>query len=223
MKVPLGPNNKKRRLTLLGLLAVALVAVAIAVPTVVLGQTPPAPPGGAPPPPRSGPGALAPPTPLLLSEDDAAAMARAAKLLESGTVGIVEVRPGLSIASPGFFTRGTTITVAGKQIKLPDDAQYTLATHPGNSVEVPPGTRLIPLPAYAIYRKGESAAVSIETGEYEIQPANVEPFRFLIQALGKEKMLRYNARAWQQAWGEWRQTGKLPDESQLPGPWDLPD
>lgn len=193
MKVPLGPNNKKRRLTLLGLVAVALVAVAIAVPTVVLGQTPPAPPGPPPPPPRSGPGAPVPPTPA-------------------------EVRPALPIARGG-----ATITVAGKQIKLPDDASYELVTYAGWSVEVPPGTKLVPQPAYGIDRKGEIAAVSIETGEYVIQSANVEPFRFLIQALGKEKMLRYNSRAWSQAWWEWKQTGKLPDERQLPGPWDLPD
>jgi hypothetical protein len=194
MKVSLGPKNKKRRLTLLGLVAVVLVAAAIAVPTVVLGQTPPPPKGPPPLPPRSGPGALAPPTPAVPTA-----------------------------IGEAFLIRGATITVAGKQIKLPDDAQYTLVTYPGWSVEVPPGTRLVPLPAYAIYRKGEIAAVSIETGEYEIQSADVEPFRFLIQALGKEKMLRYNSRAWKQAWGEWRQTGKLPDERQLPGPWNLPD
>jgi hypothetical protein len=195
MKVSLGPKNKKRRLTLLGLVAVALVAAAIALPTVVLGQTPPPPKGPPPPFPRSGPGALAPPTPAV-----ATALGEA------------------------FYIRGATITVAGKQIKLPDDAQYTLETYLGGwSVEVPPGTKLVPLPAYAIYRKGEIADVSIETGEYVIQPADVEPFRFLIQALGKEKMLRYNSRAWSQAWWEWRQTGKLPDERQLPGPWDLPD
>lgn len=193
MNVSLGPKNKKRRLTLLGLVAVALVAAAIAVPTVVLGQTPPSPPGPPKPPPRSGPGAFAPAP--------------------------AEVRPAVPIARGG-----STITVAGQQIKLPDDAYYSLETYPaGWSVEVPPGTRLVPLPAYAIYRKGEIADVSIATGEYVIQSASVEPFRFLVRALGKEKMLRYNSRAWKQAWWEWRQTGKLPDERQLPGPWDLPD
>ncbi len=194
MTVPLGPKNKKRRLTLLGLVAVALVAAAIAVPTVVLGQTPPSPKEAPPPPPRSGPGAFVP-TPAV---------------------------PTAPIGE-AFLIRGATITVVGKQIKLPDDAQYTLETHGGGSVKVPPGTRLVPLPAYAIYRNDEIAAVSIETGEYFIQSASVELFRFLIQALGKEKMLGYNAWAWSQAWWEWEQTGKMPDERQLPGPWDLPD
>jgi hypothetical protein len=194
MKAPLGPKNKKRRLTLLGLVAVVLVAAAIAVPTVVLGQTPPPPKGPPPLPPRSGPGALAPPTPAVPTA-----------------------------IGEAFLIRGATITVAGKQIKLPDDASYELVTYPAWSVEVPPGTKLVPLPAYGIYRSGDYAAVSVETGEYFINHADVEPFRFLIQTLGREKMLGYNARAWSQAWWEWRQTGKLPDERQLPGPWDLPD
>jgi hypothetical protein len=162
-----------------------------------------------------------PPKPFV-TDADMKALAAAKAILDSGAASRVEVRPGLVLARQGGpDTRGATITVGGIQVKLPDDAELGETVAEGLYMTVPPGTKLLRLPAYIIVRGDHRAAVSLDTGEVEIQTAEVRPFQFLIDAVGKDKLLRYDMRTWINAWTEWKGTGKMPPLEQLPGPWSL--
>lgn len=214
----LSASRSRKAVVLLGLI---LAVVAVVTPLVVIGQA------GGPPPPDSRPpepsGEMVRPPKPFVTDADMKALAEAKAILDSGAASRVEVRPGLVLARQGGpDTRGATITVGGIQVKLPEDAELggTVASY-GWLVEMPPGTKLLQLPAYIIVRGNHRAAVSLDTGEVEIQTAEVRPFQFLIDAMGKDKLLRYDMRTWVNAWYEWKQTGKMPPLEQLPGPWSL--
>lgn len=157
------------------LVAVVAVGLLVGVPVVALGQRPPGPTG----PPTVVPGK---PPPAV----DRAILERAAALDRTDgptEVDLGEGFKGRAVAGPR--TRGSTIEVAGKKLKLPPDAELN-----GIILEVlPAGTGpTIETPAFAIVRGKSNAVVSIKTGQYAVERCLAD-FQFLVDELGPAKLV----------------------------------
>ncbi|MBI4286931.1 MAG: hypothetical protein HY671_00705 [Chloroflexi bacterium] len=155
---------------------VLVVGVVVGVPVAVLGQRSPTPPAGLP---TVIPGKPPPAVDRRVLEKGAEALR---------TSGSPEVDAGdghVLRVFEGPRTRGMTIEVAGVSVILPMDAE--LGGVVSSEDYVPPGVTPFPLPAYQIIRGGENAWLSVRTGQYKIDGC-LEPFQFLIDRLGPEKL-----------------------------------
>ena len=79
--------------------------------------------------------------------------------------------------------------VQGKALALPDDAVVDGLVMRTSRPRLPEGVKPIPLPIYMIFRDGKQADVSRETGEFMIREGDEKTFQFLIDQLGRDKML----------------------------------
>jgi hypothetical protein len=162
---------------------VAAIAVAVIVPTLVLGQAPPPPPG----PPSEHPATRMPPPPAVVDKE---ALERADVELRKGLTDrakIDETKTLVALAGPG--TRGKTITIAGREVKLPPDAELAgLALIAEPSLEVPSGYTPLKYPLLRILRGNTVIFVSVETGRFDVKRGRRADFQFLLDALGSDKL-----------------------------------
>jgi hypothetical protein len=94
------------------------------------------------------------------------------------------------VAVAGPATRGKTLQVAGKTLKLPDDAQLGGIVVEGlPAVDVPLKRPVLGGTIVLIERGDAQIFLSLTTGEFEVAKGTPEQYDFLIQALGRSKML----------------------------------
>jgi len=95
----------------------------------------------------------------------------------------------VALAGPG--TRGKTITVAGKEVKLPPDAELgglAPIAEPSLDQVLPPGYEPLDYPLLRIIRGEMVIFVSVETGWFDVNLGSRRDFQFLLDALGPEKL-----------------------------------
>jgi hypothetical protein len=150
-----------------GSVSLIIVVAVTVVPTIILAQGPPRPPREVVP---------QEPPPYPASALDFQKAQEAAERIRTGDVERVDIGNGFTVVGlAGPATRGKTIEVGGRQLKLPDDA---FIEH--NYAE-----------SYLIARGEGRAFVLKRTDEYKIAIGPRSLFQFLSDTLGPEKERPY--------------------------------
>jgi hypothetical protein len=164
-----------KRRWVMAVCALLFVALAAGIPLLVTAQQAPPPPPGPPP------ALVLPKPPPALSKESLDWM-----LTVNPPGPSVDVEGGKVHIFAGPPTRGMTIEVAGKPLKLPEDAELGGFIMIVDYLEGKRPTRCLP-PAYRIYRGDGEALVSKVTGEFVIVKGTRQQFQFLIDHVGESK------------------------------------
>jgi hypothetical protein len=166
-----------KRRWVMAVCSLLFVALAAGVPLLVIAQQPPPPPPGLPP------ALVLPKPPPVMSREKMDWM-----LTVNPPGPTLKVEGGTLLFWAGPPTRGMTIEVEGRPLKLPEDAELggmIIRVEYLVGGKIP--TRCLP-PAYEIHRGDGVAFVSKDTGHFSIAKGTRKQFQFLIDHQGEAKM-----------------------------------